>query len=101
MTDPEEFATFCHPEKHHWQLLDNPFSRKEFLNLPNLRPKFFEMGMIIVAPKTAVNKALKGKVMRMKTLESFYPEIVTEVIPICLPWLSTENSVVNITNKGN
>ena len=62
MSDPEEFATQCHPEKHQWQLLDAPFTRKEFLNLPNLRPKFFELGMMIVTPKTAFNKAIGAKV---------------------------------------
>ena len=61
MSDPEEFATQCHPEKHQWQLLDAPFTRKEFLNLPNLRPKFFELGMMIVTPKTAFNKAIGGQ----------------------------------------
>ena len=72
MADPEEFATQCHPEKHLWQLLDSPLTRKEFLNLPNLRPKFFELGMMIVTPKTAFNKAVGAKVVNYVNCMQFY-----------------------------
>ena len=62
MTDPEEFAPFCHPEKNQWQLVETPLSRKEFMNLPYITPKFFDLGMMIMTPRTAINKSIKGKV---------------------------------------
>ena len=62
MTDPGEFVSFCHPEKNHWQLLNSPLTRKEFMNLPYITPKFFDFGMMIVSPTTAINRTGKGKV---------------------------------------
>ena len=62
MTDPGEFVSFCHPEKNHWQLLNSPLTRKEFMNLPYITPKFFDLGMMIVSPTTAINRTGKGKV---------------------------------------
>ena len=47
---PEHFIFTHLPEYSKYQLLENPISDKDFLNLPDLRPKFFE-----TLPEVALN----------------------------------------------
>ncbi|XP_052281041.1 hillarin-like [Dreissena polymorpha] len=50
-TDPDEFSTICLPDDFRWQLLNQAYSRKEFLNLPHFRPPFFQLDSTLLSPK--------------------------------------------------
>ncbi|KAJ8303900.1 hypothetical protein KUTeg_017483 [Tegillarca granosa] len=62
MTDPEEFSTMCHPDNVKWQLLVQPYSRKQFSNLPFCKPEFFRLNMKIIEPTCGRVKSLNGRV---------------------------------------
>lgn len=51
----------CYPDNFQWQLLDVPISQKEFMNLPNFRTHYFDMGATLLSPKTGTVKAVNGK----------------------------------------
>ncbi|XP_060601555.1 lim and transglutaminase domain protein ltd-1-like [Ruditapes philippinarum] len=61
LTDPDDFSTICYPTDFNWQLLDQPMSKKQFLNLPYFGPHFFMMNTSILSPKSGIAKAANGK----------------------------------------
>ncbi|KAL3866729.1 hypothetical protein ACJMK2_044010, partial [Sinanodonta woodiana] len=61
LTDPDRFVISCFPDDYQWQLLAEPLTKKEWLNLPNFRPAFYELRMQLVKPKSGLIRAVKGK----------------------------------------
>jgi hypothetical protein len=48
MTPPSQFIFGHFPEDARWQLLDEPLSKEEFVNLVYLEPDFFNLGLNLV-----------------------------------------------------
>ncbi|KAK3588378.1 hypothetical protein CHS0354_018179 [Potamilus streckersoni] len=61
LTDPDRFVVSCFPDDYQWQLLADPLTKPEWLNLPNFRPAFFDLHMQLVKPKSGLVRAVKGK----------------------------------------
>ena len=61
LTDPDDFSVICHPDDFNWQLLDQPMSKKQFLNLPYFGSYYFMMDASILAPKSGFARAANGK----------------------------------------
>ena len=59
--DPEELITWCLPDLKEWQLLKTTLNLSDYNNVPYCQPKFFQMGLKVIQPKFAKNKAKKGK----------------------------------------
>ncbi|XP_052796217.1 lim and transglutaminase domain protein ltd-1-like isoform X1 [Mya arenaria] len=60
-TDPDEFATICHPENFRWQLLNQAYSKEEFIKLPYFTPAFFQMDASILGLKAGSVTTHNGK----------------------------------------
>lgn len=82
LPDPEEFVYRCFPDNSEWQLMRNPISKEEFLEMPYCRPSFFEYKMkILSTPKCVLNSedgmcniSMKSSIIDdiMLTYELFY-----------------------------
>jgi len=59
--DPDEFATFCNPDNFRWQLLNQAFSKPEFLKLPVFTPTYFKMQASLLSPQTGSISTHNGK----------------------------------------
>jgi hypothetical protein len=53
-TKPEEFIYRHLPDDKRWQLLQNPISWQEFMNLPFAEPKYFQLGLNTNTPQQIV-----------------------------------------------
>lgn len=54
LTPPEQFIYRHFPEKKTWQLIDQPISKQEYTEIPNLPPAFFSHGFQLVSHPKAV-----------------------------------------------
>lgn len=86
MANPKEFLYTCHPHKKKWQMLENPVSRDEFLEMPFLLPTFFGLGLILKSKQSCSLKSVNGSVSieiesplkNARTLNMWYELIYTE-----------------------
>ncbi|KAJ8304490.1 hypothetical protein KUTeg_018073 [Tegillarca granosa] len=86
MTSPREFLYTCYPYKKKWQMLENPVSREEFLDMPYLLPTFFGLGLSLKSKQSCLLKSVNGSVTieiecslkNAKTLNMWYELIFTE-----------------------
>jgi hypothetical protein len=51
LADPLVFLSRHYPADPQWQLLEDPLSRERFVELPPLRPEFFEYGLAFDVPR--------------------------------------------------
>jgi hypothetical protein len=88
LPDPEEFVYRCFPDNPEWQLMRNPISKEEFLEMPYCRPSFFEFKMKILSASKCVlnsedglcNISMKSSIIEdiMLTYELFYNDNESE-----------------------
>ena len=79
LTAPKEFIHTHFTQNHKWQLLEDPLSYEEFLELPYLRPSFFRLDMEPDASHGMITK-LEGK--NRDSLEFPLPRRGESVFPL-------------------
>ncbi|CAH1790287.1 unnamed protein product, partial [Owenia fusiformis] len=73
LTDPEELIYQHFPDEETWQLLDEPLSMEQFINMPLLKSHFFQYGLKLDNPSKSVVESGDGKVQVILTKPTHTP----------------------------